>query len=234
MAFKNLFAGWLVSPVCSLTFVVLLWRQGGGNTALALWFLASLLIPLARVATHIKFNKVADGEFDQQKWENIFLAGAFVSGLVWGSTAIFVFPFDLVANQNFLLLLIAGLSAGASMSYSSLKFGSAVFFFPAFLPNIIRLFFFGDSMHGAMAFVASAFMLAVWGTSRNSFSIVSESLRLRYENLSLISGLVKAKVEAEEATKLKDKFISIISHDLKGPLGSIRGLMRVSSPARRF
>ena len=36
-----------------------------------------------------------------------------------------------------------------------------------------------------------------------------------------------AKVKAEDATKLKDKFISLVSHDLRSPLGSIMGLLRL-------
>jgi signal transduction histidine kinase len=37
-----------------------------------------------------------------------------------------------------------------------------------------------------------------------------------------------SKEMAERATKLKDKFVSLVSHDLKGPIGAIRGLMRMA------
>ncbi|MBI3795082.1 MAG: response regulator [Nitrospinae bacterium] len=37
-----------------------------------------------------------------------------------------------------------------------------------------------------------------------------------------------AKEKAEQATKLKDKFMSLVSHDLKGPIGAMKGLMQVS------
>ncbi|MDH5637311.1 MAG: ATP-binding protein [Nitrospinota bacterium] len=36
-----------------------------------------------------------------------------------------------------------------------------------------------------------------------------------------------AKVKAEEATKLKDQFINLVSHDLRSPLGAIMGLLSV-------
>ncbi len=39
--------------------------------------------------------------------------------------------------------------------------------------------------------------------------------------------LRRAKETAEEATRLKDKFLSLVSHDLKGPLGAIRGFMQL-------
>ncbi|MBI5816488.1 MAG: PAS domain S-box protein [Nitrospinae bacterium] len=39
--------------------------------------------------------------------------------------------------------------------------------------------------------------------------------------------LREAKEHAEEATKLKDKFVSLVAHDLKSPLTSIVGLLRL-------
>jgi signal transduction histidine kinase/CheY-like chemotaxis protein len=37
-----------------------------------------------------------------------------------------------------------------------------------------------------------------------------------------------AKEKAENATKLKDKFVALVSHDLKGPIGAIRGMAQIS------
>lgn len=39
--------------------------------------------------------------------------------------------------------------------------------------------------------------------------------------------LVAAKTAAEEATKLKDKFVSLVSHDLRGPIGTILGFIKL-------
>ena len=41
------------------------------------------------------------------------------------------------------------------------------------------------------------------------------------------AGLIKAKEEAEKATKLKDKFISLVSHDLKAPITTILGYLQI-------
>ena len=39
--------------------------------------------------------------------------------------------------------------------------------------------------------------------------------------------ILRAKEKAEEATKLKDKFVSLVSHDLKGPLTRILGYLQL-------
>ena len=44
--------------------------------------------------------------------------------------------------------------------------------------------------------------------------------------------LKEAKEKAEEATKLKDQFVTIVSHDLKSPLSSIYGALRMLNDGR--
>ncbi|MBF0375408.1 MAG: response regulator, partial [Alphaproteobacteria bacterium] len=46
--------------------------------------------------------------------------------------------------------------------------------------------------------------------------------RMRHE-----TNLRAAKEKAEEATALKDKFVALVAHDLRGPLGAINGLVEL-------
>ena len=39
--------------------------------------------------------------------------------------------------------------------------------------------------------------------------------------------IIEAKVKAEEATKLKDKFVSLVSHDLQSPLATMLGFLKL-------
>ena len=39
----------------------------------------------------------------------------------------------------------------------------------------------------------------------------------------------RAREQAEEATKLKDKFVSLVAHDLRSPLTSITGLLKIAA-----
>ncbi|MBI5184590.1 MAG: response regulator [Nitrospinae bacterium] len=60
-----------------------------------------------------------------------------------------------------------------------------------------------------------------------SSMIVARVIRYAMERKKIEESLRKAKVEAEEANKLKDKFLALVSHDLKGPLTSIMGFIEL-------
>ncbi len=75
----------------------------------------------------------------------------------------------------------------------------------------------------------------VWGDLTVS-SVRAEDRTLRYvvaiiqdmtERKETEQALLEAKEKAEEATRLKDKFVSLVSHDLKTPLTSMIGFLKL-------
>ncbi len=50
---------------------------------------------------------------------------------------------------------------------------------------------------------------------------------LRNEVERRTSALLAAKADAEDATRLKDKFVSLVAHDLRSPIASILGLLTI-------
>lgn len=75
--------------------------------------------------------------------------------------------------------------------------------------------------------VASILSATILRDSENNFSggfaFFTNITRLRDTERELIS----AKEKAEEATEVKDKFVSLVAHDLKGPITSIWGYLQI-------
>lgn len=64
--------------------------------------------------------------------------------------------------------------------------------------------------------------------SNDEVALLARNFNVMVENLSASrKALEKAKEEAEEATRLKDKFITLLSHDLKTPLIGMLGMMQL-------
>ncbi|MDD2791173.1 MAG: EAL domain-containing protein [Sulfurimonas sp.] len=89
--------------------------------------------------------------FSLQEWTYIFYVPLILSSLLWGYASFFFFLEESVLYQAMLVVMIAGLSAGAVSSLSSLK--GAVYIFTSFLviPLIIKLAMQGGFEHNIMA-----------------------------------------------------------------------------------
>lgn len=56
---------------------------------------------------------------------------------------------------------------------------------------------------------------------------VIRAIRVARRRWAHESAVIAARRDAEEASRLKDKFVSLVAHDLRGPLGAILGLLEV-------
>jgi signal transduction histidine kinase len=83
------------------------------------------------------------------------------------------------------------------------------------------LFAFGVTSEESLAVIA-AFTIPVFILC----SIIAFSLDLLFRRIYMArKQLMAEKMRAEHATLLKNQFLSLVSHDLKGPMGAIRGYM---------
>ncbi|MBI5178071.1 MAG: response regulator [Nitrospinae bacterium] len=233
--FHNLYNGWVASPLMAALILLLLWEQVS-RPALVTWFLINLLVALLRLVSNVWFKRER-ADFDCRKWERIFMAGLVASALIWGSAAVVIFPAESVPHQAFLLLIVSGLSAGTTMAFPALLSAPILFMIASTVPLGVRFFLIGDALHSAIGFTAFTFIGLGIATAKNSHALLLNSVKWRFENLDLVADLQaarerqardiielrKAKEEAEEATKLKDKFVSLVVHDLKSPLATITG-----------
>ena len=68
-----------------------------------------------------------------------------------------------------------------------------------------------------------ALVSSISGTPEYFISVVEDiTERKRAED-----EIIEAKVKAEQATKLKDKFVSLVSHDLQSPLATMNGFLKL-------
>lgn len=64
--------------------------------------------------------------------------------------------------------------------------------------------------------------------SSDEVALLAKNFNVMVENLSASrEALEKAKEEAEEATRLKDKFVTLVSHDLQTPLIGMLGMLQL-------
>lgn len=130
---------------------------------------------------------------EARRWAVTWMAGAFVTGVLWGSAALLLLPADSVGGRYLVLFVIGGMVAGASASWSSYWPGFVLFAAPALALPIARLVLMGGVEHATAAFLLAVFGAAMGAIARTSGHALEEGLRLRIRNSLLVEQLSTAK-----------------------------------------
>ena len=187
----------------SVILSLILWEVAP-KTAVVIWFILLLCISLVRYFLQKRYLKISRSFENAKKWENLFILTLFLSGIVWGSAAIFLFPPDSIAHQVFIVFVLGGMVAGSVGVFSVVISAFFAFSIPALLPAVIVLFNLNDDIHMTMAFMLLLFWAIMFLTAKSLNKTVVKALSLKHENLDLVSGL---QAEIEERRKIEKELL---------------------------
>ena len=193
-------AGTLIN---SIVLVIVLWELAN-RSRLFWWFLGILLISTLRIYLQNAFDRFKTSEKSLKKWKNYFLITLAISGIIWGSAGVILFPTNSLAHQSFIAFVIGGMVAGAVGVFSVMLVAFLSFSVPALLPLTVKFYLVNDPIHLAMGFMLSLFWIIMLLTAKRLNRDLLKSFLLKYENSDLISDLeaeVKTRITAEKKLK---------------------------------
>ncbi len=189
----------------SLLLIFALWKVIPQSTLLV-WFSLNMTVMLLRFGLIFKYRQASDDSIQTKPWGNMFAIGQLFNGIIWGSAGVWLFAEDSIAHQMVLLIVVAGLVAGAVGSYSGLLRVFLFFSFPAWIPITLQLFAQGGDIYITMGIMACLFLIVMTVTARRIASIAFSSLKFQFQNRNLINDLTNEKDRAEELNRnLKEK-----------------------------
>ena len=169
-----------------LAFIV---RKHVSLVALALWLVAALFVIIGRLTCNWYYQKSTTQFSNPAYWNNCFNSTIFLAGLLWGSTAIFLYPADSIGRQAFMAIIIGGMVAGASGVFSSIMTAFYLFSIPAISPIIGRFLMIGDEIHVAVGAMGILLLVLVSLAARRTHKNILHLLTLQYEREDLIDHL---------------------------------------------
>ena len=223
-------------PIIALIMVILLWSVTP-HWILITWYSAVLLVAAPRYWLVVKFSRSSQAPTEADRWRTGFIIGTALSGIVWGTASLFLFPLNSVAHQFLIALMLGGMVAGAAGTYSVIMSAFFVYSLPALVPLAIRFFLFADGFSIGVGLVILVFEFLMIANAKRVNATIVSSLEMRFENRDLVEkltteiaqrkraeeALTQAHVQALEASRLKSRLLANVSHDLRSPLGSILG-----------
>jgi len=223
------------------------------NAGLMVWLILTLLSAGIRTVLLVRFQQAGRSP-PADIWRRRLVVGLGISGLLWGSIAIFLFPVESTAHQAFIAFVIAGMVAGAVGVFSTVMPAFLSFSIPALIPVAVRFAIIGDPLHLAMAFMTGLFALLTFTTAKRindasrELVILKETFSKRLEQrtaeLQQINERYRKEIgehektetalrasesEIEDALKEKTMLLQEIHHRVKNNMQVIISLMHLQS-----
>jgi signal transduction histidine kinase len=187
---------------------------------IAAWIFGVFLISMTRLALFLRFAKIGSGTFDGARWEKTYILSGLVSGIVWGGSAFVIYPAGNTALIMLFVAVMTTLTAATTVSHSALRFGSAAWATPTMLLYSLRIYIDGPEYGHTLAMLFLLYTAAMFSYSLKNNDSIHDSISLRFDNMELLE-------EIKRAAEQKEKFISLVSHDLRSPLSGINGMLEI-------
>jgi signal transduction histidine kinase len=141
----------VIATLLNASVLVLVLWQPISHTKLIVWFLITVCLAVQRSLFLYKYRGASLQPHQAAQVAGNFVAGLFLSGLVWGCVGIFLFPLDSPTHQTLIVFVLCGMVAGAAETFSSLLPAFIAFALPALVPLCIRFFTIGGAVYYAMS-----------------------------------------------------------------------------------
>jgi len=199
---RLLYQGFLSSSFSSLLvaaiLVFALWGSVPHNTIL-LWAGALVMVAIGRLWLTMMYKKQPEASINSQDWLVWFVVGAVLNGLVWGAAGIWLMIPGSIGYQMLVVFILGGIMAGATQSLSIIMMAYNLFCIPVVLPIATWLFLQHTPIANAMGLLITLFAVSLFFIARNLHHTMSESFRLRFENIDLIADMKKEVITRKVA-----------------------------------
>ncbi len=187
----------LLATVINGSILTILFWNVAPHTGLLFWFFLLMGLTILRHPKLYQQLPFLSSPDSLPLRGRLLMIGATLSGTLWGSTALFLFPADSIAHQTFLAFVLGGMVAGAAGAFSALMPVFLSFSLPALTPLALRFFVLGDEFHLSMGGMIVLFAVLMWGTAKRYNRTTVNNVTLRLKNNDLIAVHAEAKEQAE-------------------------------------
>lgn len=234
----------IIATVVNASILAVVLKSVVPRRALTWWLLSMILFSLIRFAytMNIKRNLFLLANVPTSK--GLLIIGIGITGILWGSTAIFLFPTQSIGHQALIAFVLAGMVAGAVGVFSPILSVFLSFSIPTLTPICIRFILAGDEIHMAMAVMTLLFGVLTFITAKrvniDTIELVllketfSDMLKERTEALRKTNKQLEREVERRKYTEKaileeRDKLQQMIAE-----IKTLRGFLPICSSCNKI
>lgn len=161
--------------------LLLVYSQSGviEQEILLAWLFSLIFIVLLRSVLAYFYIRKNPTVYESIFWGRAFIAGVFLTGIMWGSGAVIFFPQNDSSHQILIIAVLIGMCAGATTSLAVMRTALLAFLIPTLLPALLLPILEYNTLSPIVfVLVALAFLFFLRGAN-NIHSNTKENIRLR-------------------------------------------------------
>ena len=218
----------ITNVVAALFLIAALWEKVPTiSVGVCLLFICAVTLNRTISCKNLHFIKAETKEEVERIGLRVTIAVG-LNGLAWGVAGFILFTPEYIPGQSLLTMLLIGLACGSITTSTPYLPANYFYVIGMLVPLIVRTGMQGDALHIFTTGLLIIYLSFVLFFSRKMNRLLTDSLRMRYENIDLIDELKEqketaesARREAEAANRAKSQFLAAASHDLRQPLHAL-------------
>lgn len=200
-----------IAPVAGGWFTVwVLWGQAE-QRALLLGMSAITLLSLVRLLVARRYARSAAAAQREPRWRRMAVAGAFVSGCLWGLAALWLYPPRDEAYEVFVVVLLTLLPIVPVAALAAYLPAFYAYYLPCLAPFVLTLALHGTRAERLSALLLLMMLLAMLVFARRYARSLREAIELRIR-------LGQQSEALQAAVAQRTRFVARASHDLRQPV----------------
>ena len=148
---------------------------------LVIWLITLLTVTTFRGVLAYEYKQNHEKAYANEKWTSWFIVGVILTSIIWGSAAVWLFPANDVGRQVFMVIVLAGMCAGASTSLSFLRITIGVFLIVLLTPLAIQFLMLGDKLSVSVGVMTILFFVIVLASSMRIYKNTEQNISLRID-----------------------------------------------------
>lgn len=187
------------SVFCATIIFIALFNSQTNNVKLLIWATFFLTVSALRI---ILSNGYSNDKFPQRKinfWRNLYIIGSLLGGISWGALGVYFFPEANAEQQILMILMLAGVTAGAVPFSAAVPSAAIVFLVSSLPPFIISIALLQNYTYLLFDMAVSLYLVYMIILTIRSYHLINNSVILKFENDALLSNLEISNKKLEYA-----------------------------------